>query len=102
MGLFGKKLTAEQQEELNIATGNLNSLSADCREAYNQFKSSIKELYLICRPTRQMNLVEPAGEENLIQLSKRAADEYLRTVLGAQSRLSAIELPKGIKKKHRK
>ncbi|MDD5591589.1 MAG: hypothetical protein PHY18_06690 [Dehalococcoidales bacterium] len=102
MRFFSKKLTAAQQAELESITYTLDSLRSELSGNYDSFYSSVNELYDCCRPTTKMILIEPIGAEELIPPSKKATEDYLVSLLEAQTKLTKIELPTWCKKKQRK
>jgi len=115
VGLFGKKLTADEQAELETITDSLSSMGSHLKESYDEFMSSIESLYTRCTPPAGWTgrspkersiitppLVKPVGAEKLIEPAKRSADKYMETLSEAEVKLATMELPEWCKRKHRK
>lgn len=98
MGIFSKKLTLEQEEELREFSDRLHSICIPCVQAWRQFMQDMYELMLICQPAR-MKESDPLGIKRLIKPALESAIKYRDLLADAQSRFTALEIRNWFPKK---
>lgn len=77
MGLFKKKLTPEQQEEVLKFAYRFHSVCSPCREAFAEFQSRTSTLYHICREALDRE-TEPEGVSTLVGAAQVACENYMQ------------------------
>ena len=100
MGLFSKKLTPEQEEEVQEYIDRLRSICVPCVRAWQRFMQDMHELMLICQPAG-VSESDPIGVEDLIKPALESANNYRNLLIDGRAEFSTLEtkewFPKNLK-----